>query len=330
MCVTLQERVVVFKGTAFQMGDPEETARKVIEGFRSASGGFDMDEEELVAVVDECERILGGEPSLLELSLADGESMVIVGDIHGHLDDLTSYLTSYGFFEGRRFLFLGDYVDRGSNSIEVMVLLAALKVVYPERVYLIRGNHETRPINELYGFFDECLDKGMTEFWEACNDMFGSLPLAATIQEANRKIFCVHGGLSKELTTLDKIREVKRPIYEVDEGLVADLLWSDPRKDGLDGWLESDRGISFQFGEDVVKKFNSENGIDTVVRAHEFVHGVELPFNNDSMVTLFSASNYYSDESNDGAIMIISRDGTHQYMMRKDGKFVAVVPERVE
>lgn len=162
------------------------------------------------------------------------------------------------------YLFMGDFVDRGYYSVETFLLLLALKVRYPERITLIRGNHESRQITQVYGFYDECLRKyGSVNVWRYCTEIFDYLALAAII---DNKIFCVHGGLSPTISTLDEIRMIDRKQEVPHDGAMADLMWSDP--DDIVGWMVSPRGAGYLFGSDIVEKFNRENNIDLICRAH--------------------------------------------------------------
>jgi len=135
-------------------------------------------------------------------------------------------------------LFLGDYVDRGFYSVEVVSLLVALKVRFPQRVFILRGNHETRQITQVYGFYDECLRKyGNASVWKSFTDLFDYLPLTALV---NEQIFGLHGGLSPSIDYLDNVRALDRVQEVPHEGPMCDLLWSDP--DERSGWGISPRG----------------------------------------------------------------------------------------
>lgn len=134
---------------------------------------------------------------------------------------------------------MGDFVDRGYYSVETFLLLLALKVRYPDRITLIRGNHESRQITQVYGFYDECLRKyGSTEVWRCCTEIFDYLSLSAII---DGKIFCVHGGLSPSIQYLDQIRTIDRKQEVPHDGPMCDLLWSDP-----EGRLDSYRSVSMK------------------------------------------------------------------------------------
>jgi serine/threonine-protein phosphatase 4 catalytic subunit len=216
------------------------------------------------------------------------------------------------------YLFMGDFVDRGSHSVETFLLLIALKVRYPERITLIRGNHESRQITQVYGFYDECLRKfGSVNVWRYCTNIFDYLALAAII---DNKIFCVHGGLSPSINTLDEIRSIERKQEVPHDGAMCDLMWSDP--DESPGWSVSPRGAGYLFGGDIVDKFNRENKIDLICRAHQLVmEGYKSMFN-DTLVTVWSAPNYCYRCGNVAAILELDENLETNFK-----KFEAAPPE---
>ena len=167
-----------------------------------------------------------------------------IGDVHGQYYDLLRLFEYGGFPPDANYLFLGDYVDRGKQSLETVCLLLAYKIKYPENFFLLRGNHECASINRIYGFYDECKRRYNIKLWKTFTDCFNCLPIAAIIDE---KILCMHGGLSPELSSLEQIKRIMRPTDVPDTGLLCDLLWSDPDKD-VQGLGENDRGVSFTFG----------------------------------------------------------------------------------
>ncbi len=213
----------------------------------------------------------------------------IVGDIHGQYYDLLRLFEFGGFPPDANYLFLGDYVDRGKQSLETICLLLAYKIKYPENFFLLRGNHECAAINRIYGFYDECKRRYNIKLWKTFTDCFNCLPVAAVVDE---KIFCVHGGLSPEHHSMDQIRRLMRPTDVPDAGIICDLLWSDPDKE-LEGWGENDRGVSFTFGSDVVTKFLKKHDLDLVCRAHQVVEDGYEFFAKRRLVTIFSAPNYW-------------------------------------
>ncbi|KAI5634079.1 calcineurin-like phosphoesterase domain-containing protein [Phthorimaea operculella] len=165
--------------------------------------------------------------------------VTVCGDIHGQFYDLKELFKVGGDVPETNYLFMGDFVDRGFYSVETFLLLLALKVRYPDRITLIRGNHESRQITQVYGFYDECLRKyGSITVWRYCTEIFDYLSLSAII---DGRIFCVHGGLSPSIQTLDQIRTIDRKQEVPHDGPMCDLLWSDPEGKERRIASESDR-----------------------------------------------------------------------------------------
>jgi len=273
-------------------------------------------EEEFNNLCDQVTEVLKQDSTLLILQAP----ITVCGDVHGQFYDLIAKFSGHADMEpvspnSKKYLFLGDYVDRGDNSLEVISYLFALKVKYPKSIWLLRGNHETREISHEYGFYDECITvypEYGERIWEKINNVFCYLPLAAVIGD---RIFCVHGGLSPGLEnntpgspSLDTIKEIQRPIEVPDQGLVCDLLWSDPDPD-RPGWNDSERGVSYLFGRDIADKFLRIHDYDLICRAHQCVeNGYEFPFYPDNTVlTVFTAPNY-DDSANKGAMLDINQD----------------------
>ncbi|XP_069124191.1 uncharacterized protein [Argopecten irradians] len=240
------------------------------------------------------------QPNLLELE----SPITIVGDIHGQFQDLISHFERNGFPGEANYLFLGDYVDRGKRSLETICLCLAYKIKYPKNFFLLRGNHECASINRIYGFYDECKRRYNIKLWKTFTDCFNCLPLAAVVENT---IFCMHGGLSPDMESLDQIRNIARPCDVPDVGLICDLMWSDP-DDDITGWGENDRGVSFTFGGDVVDKFLEKFNFSLIARGHQVVEDGYEFFNNRKLVTLFSAPNYCGEFDNAGAIMVASEE----------------------
>ena len=168
------------------------------------------------------------------------------------------------------YLFLGDYVDRGKQSIETICLLFAYKVKYPEGVFLLRGNHECQNITRIYGFWDECKRRYNLKLWREFINLFNCLPVAALVED---KILCMHGGLSPDLKHFDQIHNIKRPLEIPEKGIMCDLLWADPASNyaytKANGWGANDRGTSYVFSEKVVEDFLEKHDLDLIVRGHQ-------------------------------------------------------------
>lgn len=255
---------------------------------------------EIIGVCRAARDILLAQPTLLEL----GTPVKVVGDIHGQFGDLMRIFQLCGMPPAANYLFLGDYVDRGKQSIETFLLLLCFKIRYPENVFLLRGNHECASVTKVYGFYDECKRRASIKVWKSFVDVFNTLPIAATI---GGKIFCVHGGLSPYLNSLDDIRSIQRPTDIPEVGLLSDLLWSDP-DDSVSDWGPNDRGVSYCFGRSVVSSFCAKFGFDLVARGHMVVEDGYEFFQKRRLVTVFSAPNYCGEFGNWAAVMTVSRD----------------------
>ena len=230
--------------------------------------------------------------------------VIVCGDIHGQFYDLTNIFQIGGEIPENKYLFLGDYVDRGYNSVETLEYLLCLKLKYPDKITLLRGNHESRQICFTYGFYEEITRKyGNPNPWRYFNDVFDYFPLAAIIEG---KIFCVHGGLSPKICYIDQIRLIDRVQEIPHDGPFSDLMWSDP--DEVDGWQISSRGAGFLFGEKVVDEFNQLNDVELVCRAHQLVNEGYKYWFNDKLVTVWSAPNYCYRCGNQASILIFGED----------------------
>ncbi|XP_049852363.1 serine/threonine-protein phosphatase 2A catalytic subunit beta isoform-like [Schistocerca gregaria] len=225
--------------------------------------------------------------------------VTVCGDIHGQWSDLIELFKIGGNLPDTNYLFMGDYVDRGYYSVETVSLLVCLKIRYRDRITILRGNHESRQITQVYGFYDECYRKyGSANVWKYFTDMFDYLPLTALI---DTRIFCLHGGLSPHIETLDGIRMLDRVREVPHEGPMCDLLWSDP--DDRNGWGMSPRGAGYTFGQDTSKQFSHVNGLTLISRAHQLVMEGYNWCHEYTIVTIFSAPNYCYRCDNQAAIL---------------------------
>lgn len=245
--------------------------------------------------------IVLSQPMLLELEAP----LNICGDIHGHYHYLLELFEHGGVPPESNYLFLGDYVDRGRQSIETICLLMCYKVKYPENFFCLRGNHESASLSRIYGFYDECKRRYDVKLWRTFCDAFDCFPVAAVV---DKKILCMHGGLSPEIMSrgsLEQIKRIARPTDVPDSGLLCDLLWADPAKDVRGFSHNNDRGTSFKFGPDVVQSFLHTHGLDLICRAHQVVQDGYAFFAQKKLITVFSTPNYCGKFDNVGAILAV-------------------------
>ncbi|KAL7422248.1 serine/threonine protein phosphatase Pzh1 [Cryptotrichosporon argae] len=255
---------------------------------------------EIAAVCAAAREVFLSQPTLIELS----PPVKIVGDVHGQYADLIRMFEMCGFPPQANYLFLGDYVDRGKQSLETILLLLCYKIKFPENFFLLRGNHECANVTRVYGFYDECKRRTNIKTWKTFIDVFNALPIASIVAS---KIFCVHGGLSPSLKTMDDIRRIQRPTDVPDFGLLNDLVWSDPSDTALD-WEDNERGVSFCYGKSVINAFLRDHDMDLICRAHMVVEDGYEFYNERTLVTVFSAPNYCGEFDNFGAVMSVSED----------------------
>ena len=261
---------------------------------------MNLTEIELKYLINTSKKILIEQPTFLELETP----ITVCGDTHGQYQDLLRLFDLGGYPPDTNYLFLGDYVDRGEQSIETISLLLAYKIKYEENFFILRGNHECASINRMYGFYDECKRRYNIKIWKNFVDLFNCLPIAACIDD---KIFLVHGGLSPELKNIDDIKKIMRPTDVPEEGLLCDLLWSDPENSTKD-WGENDRGVSVTFNVKVLEKFLEKNDLDLLCRAHQVVEDGYEFFGDKKLVTVFSAPNYCGEYDNNGGIMLVDEN----------------------
>lgn len=243
--------------------------------------------------------------------------VTICGDIHGQFPDLLNLLSIAGEIgtTSMHYVFLGDFVDRGFNSVEVLTFLLLMKVKYPRKITLIRGNHETRQVTTTYGFYDECNRKFNTvDVWRHCMDVFDCMPIAALVEGRG---FCVHGGLSPEIATIDHIHLLRRQQEIPSEGALSDLVWSDPGD--VDGWVLSQRGAGHVFGANVAREFLHRNGLNLIARAHQLVRdGFVYHFDEEYVCTVWSAPNYCYRCSNLASVLRVYEDESREFVLFKE------------
>lgn len=239
--------------------------------------------------------------------------MNICGDTHGQYSDLLRIFNSCGAPTKVQYLFLGDYIDRGRHSVEVITLLFALKLAVPKKVHLLRGNHELKAINKNYGFYAEIRDRFKMgnladvpdKLYNHFNQVFTYMPLAAIV---SKRILCMHGGISPHLKSLDDIRGIGLPLETAKSNpLACDLLWADPEK-GAKGYEPNKiRAISHIFGKKEVDELCKRLDIDLIIRAHQVVEYGYAFFADRRLITVFSASRYQDELHNYAAVVIVNR-----------------------
>ncbi|KAK8637690.1 hypothetical protein V6N13_136157 [Hibiscus sabdariffa] len=265
-----------------------------------------LSEQEIKQLCDKAKGILRDESNVQPVK----SPVTICGDIHGQFHDLAELFRIGGKCPDTNYLFMGDYVDRGYYSVETVTLLVAIKVRYPQRITILRGNHESRQITQVYGFYDECLRKyGTANVWKTFTDLFDYFPLTALVES---EIFCLHGGLSPAIETLDNIRNFDRVQEVPHEGPMCDLLWSDP--DDRCGWGISPRGAGYTFGQDISEQFNHKNNLKLIARAHQLVMEGFNWGHEQNVVTIFSAPNYCYRCGNMASILEVDDCKDHTFI----------------
>jgi diadenosine tetraphosphatase ApaH/serine/threonine PP2A family protein phosphatase len=273
-------------------------------------GGGRLDESATCALFASLKAVLYQEATVHPLALP----ITICGDIHGQLYDLFELFHVSGGPENNRYLFLGDYVDRGYYSLETFTYLAALKLKFPTQIYLLRGNHECRQVNQLYGFYDECVAAyGHAGLWRLCNDVFDLLPVGALV---GNRIFCIHGGLSPDIKLIEQIPLIERQEELPSSGPLADLTWSDP--DDIECWAINPRGAGWIFGTSPTHEFCHNNQLTLITRAHLLaMKGFQWHFGEEQLVTVWSAPNYTYRSGHAASVLKIGEDFEREFVIFK-------------
>ncbi|KAL3316182.1 Serine/threonine-protein phosphatase 5 [Cichlidogyrus casuarinus] len=264
-------------------------------------------------ILKKIKQFFAQEPSMVDIDVPDGSKFTICGDVHGQFYDLLNIFNLNGQpSESNPYLFNGDFVDRGSFSVECIFTLFGFKLLYPRHFYMSRGNHESDNMNQMYGFANEVKEKYSLEMFDIFSEIFNWLPLCHLI---NDRIMVMHGGIVTDpKVTLDDIRKVMRNCQPPESGPMCELLWSDPH-DGT-GVAPSKRGSGKQFGSDMSLEFCERHNIDYIVRSHEVKDiGYEVAHDG-RCITVFSAPNYCDTMGNQGAF--INLVGSHSHKMEPE------------
>jgi protein phosphatase len=257
-----------------------------------------FDHEDVISLCRDAQTLFSNEPIVLALEVP----VTIVGDLHGQILDLYRIIQEHGMPTRTQYLFLGDFVDRGEFSFEVVTFVFLAKVLYPLQVWVIRGNHEFAYICASGGFRAE-LDHLFhdDQVFVCFTEAFAQLPLAAVL---DRSVVAVHGGIGPQFQSINQLREIKRPIYDFDEGVIDCVLWSDP-SDELQMFEPSPRGAGYLFGPTAFVNFLATNQVRCMVRGHECVaDGCAASFGG-RLWTVFSASNYCGTSGNRAAVLVV-------------------------
>lgn len=245
------------------------------------------------------------QPSLVKITIPPSGHFTVCGDIHGQFYDLLNIFELNGVpSEENPYLFNGDFVDRGSFSVEVIFTLMGFKLLYPDHMFMARGNHESINMNQMYGFEGEVKEKYSIQMAQFFTEIFNWLPLAHLI---NNGVFVTHGGLFMEDgVTLDKIESYERNRQPPESGIMCDLLWSDPQFST--GRSASKRGVGVQFGPDITNSFLERNKLKFVIRSHEVKDDGYEVSHDGKCITVFSAPNYCDQMGNKGAFITLQED----------------------
>lgn len=266
-----------------------------------------IDNNLLFELFERTQMLFKNEPTLLRVS----EPCIVVGDIHGQLLDLVRILVKYGLPPEQKhtYVFLGDIVDRGEYSVETLIIVFLLKAIWPDNVYVIRGNHEFQFLCSQCGFMTQMVDFYQDfQLYQAAAHVFDYMPLAARV---GKHILCMHGGIGPEMTDMSKINLIPRPIEDFGFEILDSLVWSDP-SETVELFNPSPRGTGYLFGQKACEDFLEKSELKMIVRGHECVQsGCETRFDN-KVVTVFSASNYCGLINNlAGVLEIESSDTWH-------------------
>ena len=270
--------------------------------------GNQVQEQEVLAILTKLEEVLFTESNVIETP----SPITICGDIHGQLYDLFQLFDTAApkGIGNQKFLFMGDYVDRGRFSMETFAYLAALKLKYPKQFYLLRGNHECRQVNQAYGFYAETLQNyGHSGIWSLCNEIFDLLPMAAII---DNRVFSVHGGLSPKVRLIETIDLMDRQDELPSSGALCDLCWSDPDNDTTK-WKDNERGAGWIFGAPQVNEFCHNNRLDLITRSHQLAANGYQWFFDDHLITVWSAPNYMYRAGNKATVLKYDKNAAKQY-----------------
>ncbi len=276
----------------------------------------DLDKKYVFKILLDVIQLFKGLPTLLDIPVPEGTHITVCGDVHGQYYDVLNIFKINGYpSKVNPYLFNGDFVDRGSFAIPVILTFFVSKLLYPNHFHMHRGNHETITMNNIYGFQGEVLAKYDQKCFELFTEAFNLLPLGSIIE---KKVMVVHGGLfSKDGVKLKDIKKIDRNRQPPESGLMCEIMWSDPQP--FPGRAPSKRGVGLSFGPNVTEKFLSDNGLELLVRSHEVKQEGYEVMHGGKCITVFSAPNYVDQMGNKAAFIRFEHD-----MKPKFTQFTAV------
>jgi len=306
-------------------------------------------EESIIHLIQSVSKEFSQESPLLTLS----GPFIVVGDLHGNIQFLvrlfqTLHYPSAGSNSSQtsissvssaessaesnmsndpKYLFLGDYVDRGENSIEVLLLLYALKLRFPTHIYLLRGNHETNQFKKDSSFKTDCLSYLNRKIYNLFLQSFSYMPLCAVVNN----VLCLHGGISPSIFSLEDIQKISLPLFDLNGTPAADILWSDPDST-VDYFKDSPRGLGILFGQDLLGPFLEDNNLKALIRGHQFCpSGFSWAFGPDLDCLTISSSTDYNGTGSSAAVAFVAKDGSISTQtfapLSSDTKFRVLFPE---
>jgi diadenosine tetraphosphatase ApaH/serine/threonine PP2A family protein phosphatase len=269
--------------------------------------------DKVTEILIDAKNILEEDNLLLEFDMGGTEEVYVIGDIHGNLVSLLKLYEILIDKKPGKVIFLGDIVDRGPKQIECLVFILALKILEPNKFYILKGNHETLEMNQAYGFFYEFSQRFESfDRYKEILAVYNVIPICAII---NNEILCLHGGIPEDFNIIEKLKglnakDLDNSLLKSLEVSIFQIMWNDP-KSGLSGFMDSYRGMGIKFfGEDIFEEFMKKNKLKYLIRAHECFPEGYVWFFSKRLLSIFSSANYRGNSFPNPASYAIIRDKT--------------------
>ncbi|CAL8095458.1 unnamed protein product [Calicophoron daubneyi] len=310
--MAMHQSYLVRKKRSAILANIDSLVRRLTQPNVKKGGHANLTEKEMLEVTAQVADTFLDETSCIDLDMH--APLCIVGDIYGQYGDLITIFEHFGYPPNQRYLFLGNYCDRGRQSVELICLLFSFKLKFPEHIFMLRGNHECEFVTCHYGFLRECTQRYSQKLWRAVMNAFNCLPAAAIIEDC---IFCVHSGMIpcveySAITDKERLRlyiadRIRRPVSLTRSDLLVQLTWSEPVADTMT-WRPNPVGLGRCFGENVVKQFCERLGFSLIVRSNELLErGYEFSADG-QLLTVFTASHFTGGFRNLGAFIYLESD----------------------